>query len=298
MTSPPVPPHAPLRARRVPPPHALARAPLPTTSTASARGPGHHRVRAGGRGPRLRDDGPRARPAPPARARTTSATLLPRAAQHVGRHAAHAQPPAGHRRGCRSFEHADRVRERRAHARAEANEVLAAVARFPRPYRDAIVARRCRRPHLRRGGERARRAARDHHEPPLARAHRGRACSSRLSRRLAPRPSVISYAFPFGQLFRDAGRAGGAGWDSVAAPMRRPLLALLAVAGCRRRHRARPGRARPVRAARADGPQRPGAGPRVVGGLPRPAPPPVRFSPPAGAVFGWFEVNVRAPCRG
>jgi RNA polymerase sigma-70 factor (ECF subfamily) len=37
------------------------------------------------------------------------------------------------------FEHADDFSERRAHARAEANEVLAAVAQLPNTYRDAIV---------------------------------------------------------------------------------------------------------------------------------------------------------------
>ena len=37
------------------------------------------------------------------------------------------------------FEHADRGSAARAHAYAEANEVLAAVARIPQPYRDAIT---------------------------------------------------------------------------------------------------------------------------------------------------------------
>ncbi len=37
------------------------------------------------------------------------------------------------------FEHADRFSDRRAHQRAEANEVLAAVAQLPSTYRDAIV---------------------------------------------------------------------------------------------------------------------------------------------------------------
>ena len=37
------------------------------------------------------------------------------------------------------FEHADRGSGARAHDRAEANEVLAAVARIPQPYRDAIT---------------------------------------------------------------------------------------------------------------------------------------------------------------
>ena len=85
------------------------------------------------------------------------------------------------------------------------------------------------------------------------------------------------------------------------AAWRRRTLALLALAGARRRwrRRARPGRQRPVRRCRSrrSAPARCSVSPR------RPAADAtaactIRFTPPRGAVFGFFSVRVRRPRGG
>ena len=129
--------------------------------------------------------------------------------------------------------------------------------------------------------------ARHDHEPPLARALRGRA-AARRRRRLA---------VPVRAAFRDdrsAATREARASDSFARCVA-PLLALLAVAGVgRRRHRARPvGSTDPYSQPEPRRHRRRVIRPRVRRRLPHDRRLLVRFSPPTGAVFGWLEVSVR-----